>query len=186
MLPETFVLDQRLMDGRLMPRKLQRKPVNAKSRRESVIVTLTASVNGNEESAAVAVDVAVVAVEISIDAHLDTQGPRPHGDVARLIIMTTAVHRLGAKWIHTFLANVALPAEMREDVVRDPSGARFPAPDLDPSHPHAVGCATMTDRDPTDVAITPADPGRRLLEDEVPEGKGEEGVRIVVITEQDP
>ena len=169
-----------------MPRKLQRKPVNAKSGRESVIVTLTASVNGNVESAAVAVDAAVVAVEILIDVHLDTQGPRPHGDVARLIVMTTVGHRLGAKWIHTSLANAASAAEMREDVVRDQSGARFPAPDLDPSHPLAVGCATMTDQDPTDVAITPADPARRLQEGEVPEGEGEEGVKIVVITEQDP
>lgn len=109
------------MDGRLRPRKLQRKRVNARSRRESAIVTLIASVNGKEGSAAVAVHAAVVAVEISIDAHPDTRGLRPREDVARLITTNTAGHRPGGKWIHTFLANAACPAGMRGDVVRDQS-----------------------------------------------------------------
>lgn len=182
----TPCVDQNLNGGRSMPRKLQRKLGNARSRRESAIGTLTTFVYGNEGSAAVVGDAAVVAVEIWIGVHRDTQGLRPHDDVARLITTTTGGHRPGGKWTRTFLANMASAAGMKEDVVRDQSQPRFPAPDRDPSHLLAVGCEMMTDQDPTDVAIIPAGPGHHLLEGGVPEGGGEEGAQIVVITEQDP
>lgn len=173
------------MHARSMPRKLQRKPVNARSLRESAIGTWTPFVNGNEASVAVAGDAAVVAVEISIDVPLGTRDPHLHEDVARRIVTTTAVHRPGGRWIHTFLAHEGSAAQLKEGVVPNQSQSRFPAPDRVPSPHLPVGYATMTNPDLPDAAIIRADPAHHLLEDEVPEEQGGEGIQIVVITEQD-
>ena len=168
-----------------MPRKLRRKPANARSRRGFAIGTLRAYVKGSEGSVAVAVDAAVVEVETSIDVHLDTRDPHPHEDVARLVTTSIEGHPRGGKWIRTSLANVGAAAGMREDVGRDQPQAQFPAPDLGPSPLHAAGRATMRTRDKYDGAMIRAGLDRHLLEGEVPGKEAGEGAEIVVITEQE-
>ena len=175
-----------LIHGRSMPRKLPRKHVNAKSRRESAIVTLTASDNGNEESVAVAVYAVVVAVDTSIDVRPATQDPHLPDDVGRLIATTIEGHHPGGKWIRISLALGEYVVQMKEDVVHHQFQARSPAPDLGLSRRLAVGCATMTITDPPDAATIQADLPHHLLEEEVSKGERRGGFQIVVITEQDP
>ncbi len=89
-----------------MPRKLQRKLVDVRSRREFEIGTLTAFVNGSAGSAVVGVDAVVEEVETLIDVRPETQGPQLQDDVARLTGATTEDPRPGGKWIHIFPAVV--------------------------------------------------------------------------------
>ena len=178
-------LGDNLMEVRSMPRKLQKKRVDARSRREFAIETLTISGNGNEESVAGDADAAAEEVEILTDVHPATHGLRPREDAAHLIATTTEDHRRDGRWTHISLAVVEGDIEMREDVahhqLRDPSRA----PDLHPPQPIAVGCAMIADHDMIDVGTGRTDHAHHLPDDKIPEG-GEEGLQIVVITEQDP
>ncbi|MCJ1361332.1 hypothetical protein MMC16_000430 [Acarospora aff. strigata] len=169
----------------LIQEKLQKKRVDARSRREFAIETLTISGNGNEESVAGDADAAAEEVEILTDVHPATHGLRPREDAAHLIATTTEDHRRDGRWTHISLAVVEGDIEMREDVahhqLRDPSRA----PDLHPPQPIAVGCAMIADHDMIDVGTGRTDHAHHLPDDKIPEG-GEEGLQIVVITEQDP